>query len=162
MKFCRECGFQLNDTDKFCAKCGTPTGVSPAAPAGYSQTAYQQMPQQNFASVYGVPQPGPNEALLVVTCNSVYSRGNVVIKSGSGQFYRTENGKTSAIKMPVGSVTIRYKIDRGPCLTLVAARSKEYTKTLIFHPGEIITLQVSIGSEVNQALFQSSTGLAII
>ena len=162
MKFCRECGSQIDDADKFCGKCGAPTGVAPT-PTGSPQPSYQQMPQQNSVySTLGVPQPGPNEAILLVTCNSVNPRGCVAFRTNSGQNYRIDNNGRSAIKMPVGNMVLNYTIDRGPGLTLVAARSKKYSKMLTFHPGEVIIMQVRIGNEVNQALFQSSMGFAII
>lgn len=163
MKFCRQCGCQLNDEDKFCCKCGKACDPIPSSPDGYSSVVGQQIPQQNPAFNYpNIPQPGPNEAMLVVVCNSINPKGNVLIKNGTGRDVIVKNGESSAMKVAVGNMTIRYVVDRGPGLTLVAARKTSYTKGLIFHPGETIMMQVRIGREINQAAFQSSLGGIIL
>lgn len=162
MKFCRSCGFQLNDSDKFCGKCGKPDMV-PTAPVANAVFPNQQMPQQNAAFAFpDLPKPGPNEAMLIVFCYSVNPKGNVLIKNGTGQNVVIKNGEKQAMQVAPGNMALRYTIDRGPGLTLVAARKTDYSKSLIFHPGETIVMQVSIGREINHANFQSSLGLMII
>ena len=165
MKYCRECGFQLNDEDKFCPKCGKPSEAVAAAPgAPAAPTVNMQMPQAQPNPAFSfpdLPHPGPNEAMLVVMCNSTNPKGNVLIKNGTGQNVVIKNGEKSAMSVAPGNMVIHYTIDRGPGLTLVAARKTDYKKMLIFHPGETIIMQVGIGREINHAVFQSSLGFVI-
>ena len=159
MKFCRQCGFQLNDEDRFCPKCGKSSEtISPSN----NQINLSNTPvQNNIIDVIDVPQPGINEAVLVVACNSVYSSGKVTILNGNGQHITIKNGEKTAVKVAAGSMVISYRVDRGPCLTLFAARKNDYSKALFFHSGEIVLMQVNIGSEINSTTFQSSLGFNI-
>lgn len=163
MKFCRQCGFQLNDSDKFCAKCGAPSEPINSSPVQNQSVIGQTQatPSSDF-TYFEVPQPKQNEALLVITCNSVYSKGSVSVRNFNAQGITTTNGEKNIISVRPGAMTISYIIDRGPCLTLFAARAKSYSKSLFFHPGEVIVMQVSIGSEINSTSFQSSLGFQIV
>ena len=48
MKYCQECGTQLNDTAKFCMKCGTPCG---AAESSHTTPAVSHT---DFSKYYGI------------------------------------------------------------------------------------------------------------
>jgi len=43
MKFCTNCGTQMEDTVKFCPNCGTPNNASDAQPQAPMQNGYQQV-----------------------------------------------------------------------------------------------------------------------
>ena len=159
MKFCRQCGFQLNDEDRFCPKCGKSSEI--ISPSNNQINLMNTPVLNNAIGVLDVPQPGVNEAILVVVCNSVYQSGKVIILNGNGKHITINNGEKTAVKVTVGNMVISYRVDRGPCLTLFAARKSDYSKALFFHSGEIILMQVNIGSEINSATFQSSLGFSI-
>lgn len=161
MKYCRQCGSQLNDEDKFCHKCGKACAEDMSAPIAAFSVNTPMIQQNNAFVIPDIPNPGPNEAELVVFCNSIYSGGNVTILNGTGNNVKIANGTKSVMKVAPGTMAIRYRVDRGPCLTLWAARKNDYSKSLVFHPGEIIIMQVNIGREINNTTFQSSMGYII-
>lgn len=162
MKFCGKCGSQLADDDIFCTKCGKPCDTNvPANNVPGAGVIQNQVPQNTPLIIAGVPQPGPGEAMLVVTCNSINPKGCVTILNGKGQNVVIPNGGQNAMKVAVGNMVIRYQVDRGPGLTMFAARKNEYSKSLFFHSGETIIMQVNIGREINNTNFQSSLGFVI-
>ena len=161
MKYCRQCGFQLNDEDRFCPKCGKNSD-----PITETQGAMPAMPQPsplvNAAFAYSdLPKPNANEALLVVLCNATNPKGNVAVFSKSSEKVLVRNRERGVMRMPVGNVNINYRADRGPGLTVVASRKTTYAKLLTFHPGEIIVMTVNIGRQMTHTKYQSSLGFVI-
>ena len=49
MAFCCMCGSQLNEQDKFCTRCGTPSQVGASALAPVANASFQQTALQNFS-----------------------------------------------------------------------------------------------------------------
>jgi len=185
MKFCWKCGTELNDDDRFCRKCGAESvvpnsaanaqpaapvapaapvvNVVPASPMASMQQQYLDGPFQSATS-FTVPQKPPEgKALLFVTCNGTSSNPSVVIMDNNkitpNRFAKP--GLNRQLIYHPGSIVIKYRVDRGPGLTFVSARYTTYSKALIFHPGEIITMQVEVGRNVTHIVFQSSQGYAI-
>lgn len=189
MKFCWKCGTQLNDDDRFCRKCGAESVVPNGASAAQSAAPVAQAPvsqapivsvvppssmatmQQQYldgpfqsATSFTVPQrPPQGKALLFVTCNGSSSNPSVVILDNNkvvpNRFAKP--GLNRQLIYHPGSILIKYRVDRGPGLTFVSARYTTYSKSLIFHPDEIITMQVDVGRNVTHIVFQSSQGYAI-
>lgn len=156
MKFCRQCGCQLLDEDRFCAKCGFPCEPVPGA-------AIPVAPSQTMPPIPGLPKAANDEALLVIYCNASNPRGSVELITGRDRSanLKVRAGEKMPIKMPLGNVVITYLVDRGPGLTVVAARRSKYNKSLFFHPGETILMQVNVGRQVTHTICQSSQGYSI-
>ena len=161
MKFCRQCGFQLNDEDRFCPKCGKNSEPIPDAPVAVPAMP-QPSPLVNAAYAYSdLPKPAADEALLVVVCNATNPKGNVSVYGKNIEKVMVRNHERGVVKMPVGNISIIFRADRGPGFTFVAERKTTYTKLLTFHPGEIIVMTVNIGRQMTHANYQSSLGFVI-
>ena len=82
MKFCSNCGAQLEDSAVFCSECGSRAAASDAAPAPAAQTAqarYQTPPEyQQQAQQPGYQQPAGQQAA------PVYQQTVVVVDDQSG------------------------------------------------------------------------------
>ena len=63
MKYCTNCGTQLEGNESFCPNCGTPVNAQPAPqPAPQQQTVYAQpapQPAPQTQTVYAQPAPQP-------------------------------------------------------------------------------------------------------
>lgn len=66
MKYCTNCGTQLEDNVSFCPNCGTPVNAQPAQPAQtvYTQPAPQPAPQAQ--TIYAQPAPQPAQPVQTV------------------------------------------------------------------------------------------------
>lgn len=162
MKFCRQCGCQLFDEDRFCASCGTPCEPVPGAACAAPEAAPSNMPQ-NAPLLPGLPQAAPDEAILVIYCNASNPKGSVELFTGGRRDanLKVRAGEQIPIKMPLGNVVITYLVDRGPGITVVAARRTKYNKSLFFHPGETILMQVNVGRQMTHTNCQSNQGYMI-
>lgn len=128
-------------------------------PAG----SIQKLQQPDIALVYpDLPKPGPDEALLVVVCRASNPNANVTVTTADNQQVTVNDGGKSTIKVNVGNNVIRYLVDKGTYVTVIASRRANYTKELDFHPGETIVMQVNIGKEHNRTVYQSSIGIKIV
>ena len=147
-------------------KSETNTGATSAAPAVNTQVRNRQKPQQpqpDISLIYpDLPKPGPDEALLVVECKASNPNGSVTITTENNQQVTVKDGEKSVLKVNIGSNVIRYLVDKGTYVTVIASRRANYTKELDFHPGETIVMQVNIGKEHNRTLYQSSLGTKIV
>lgn len=66
MKFCQECGTQLNDTAKFCVKCGTPCDVKE------NTIPTQTIVQDSFSRYYGMSFKDIFGKIIELTPQGVY------------------------------------------------------------------------------------------
>ena len=66
MKFCQECGTQLNDTAKFCVKCGTSCDVKG------NSIATQSIGQASFSRYYGMTFKDIFGKIIELTPQGVY------------------------------------------------------------------------------------------
>lgn len=178
MKFCWKCGAQLNDADAFCNKCGA-KAVMPDSPEyldfpvttvpTYEQppVIQQQAPfQEQFLSAtsFTTPQQPPEGmALLFVTCNGTSSNPSIMFFNGRKVIPDSyaKPGVNRQLLYEPGSYVLKYQVDRGPGLTVVSARMTTYTKAIIFHPNEIVSMNVVVGRNVTHISFTSNQGYAI-
>lgn len=159
--FCGKCGSFVPDEDLFCSKCGSKVNRSAASqPAGQPVA----MPvQQAAAQAPAIPgAPSAQEALLEVICTAQNPSASVTIKTLNLGNIRIGPGGSAPISVPIGPVTIYYHVDRGPALTWVSSRHADYQKSLQFHPGERIVMQVNVGRNRTHTYFQSSQGYIIV
>ena len=154
--FCGKCGAHVPDDDLFCSNCGARvnkvTGPHPGIPA------QPQAPVQT-----GIPgAASPDEALLEIVCIAPNPSASVTIKSANLGNIKVRPGENYPIRVPIGAVTLQFHVDRGPGLTWVAPRHADYQKSLLFHPGERIIMQVNVGRNMTRTFFQSSMGYVIV
>lgn len=160
--FCGKCGCHVPDDDLFCSHCGArvnkvthqqPSAAQPAASVPAAAAPVQ-------ASIPGAASL--EEALLEVICISANPSASITIKSVNLGNIKVKPGEDYPIRVPIGVVNLQFHVDRGPGLTWVAPRHTNYQKSLVFHPGERIIMQVNIGRNMTKTIFQSSLGYVII
>lgn len=153
--FCGKCGAHVPDDFLFCSVCG----------AKIAKVTHQQpsVPQNMSPVQSSIPgAPSLNEALLEIICIAANPSASVTIKSSNLGNIKIRPGENCPVNVPIGAITLLYHVDRGPGLTWVAPRHTNYQKTLLFHPGERIIMQVNVGRNMTRTFFQSSLGYVIV
>lgn len=132
--FCKNCGFQLKDTARFCPKCGTANTPPPIPPqpSNFTQQPNNFAPQQNSSF-------SPNaQSIAVKTKKSpiIVGVGIVILIviiiafcigfTGHGAGGGSKGGYKKATEAAEAALTAEHTADAATMMKLLPAEGKEY------------------------------------